>query len=192
MAPNVSSPLAMNIEAPTFNALNKPQKRALILRDQLRFLDPHHIDSFLEGISENEPPRYTKLNSVIKPELALVTLKEEASYFDLGNVLFSENKNAVHRVYLVAENGQVQTRMEDPLPLDDDVLDSLPIHGFIARGMIPLFKEKFNAIQFKMNKINEARRMAYTMAGKTPISAPEGEVCLSIVALESIMVIRYT
>jgi hypothetical protein len=169
--------LTMNITAPTFNALNKSQKRALILRDQLRFVDPQHLNGFLEGVSNDEPPTYIKNNGVIKPELTLVTLKEEATRFDLGNVLLPEVNNAIYRVYLVVEDGQIQMRAEDPLPQNEDVLDSLPIHGFIARGIVPLFRDKFQAIFSRMNKINEARRTAYNMANQTPASFQEGEVC---------------
>lgn len=159
----------MEIEAPTFISLNKPQKRALILRDQLRFHDPHHLDLFLEGISNDEPPTYTKVNGIIKPELALVTLKEEATHFDLGNVQLPEEHNSIYRVYLVVENGQIQMQTEDPLPQDENVLDSQPIHGFIARTMVPMFKEKFQAIFTRMNKINEARRAAYNMPNQAPV-----------------------
>ncbi|KAG9196200.1 hypothetical protein G6011_01321 [Alternaria panax] len=165
----------MEIEAPTFISLNKSQKRALILRDQLRFVDPQHLNQFLEGISNDEPPTYTKVNGVIKPELILVTLKEQATHFDLGNVQLPEEQNSIYRVYLVVENGQIQMRAEDPLPQDENVLDSQPIHGFIARTMVPMFKEKFQIIFARMNKINEARRTAYNMPNQAPVLFHEGE-----------------
>ncbi|KAL6164822.1 hypothetical protein ACJQWK_09544 [Exserohilum turcicum] len=165
----------MNIAAPTFNSLNKPQKRALILRDQLRFVDPLHLDEFLDGVSNHEPPAYTRVNGVIKPDLTFVTLKEEATRFDLGNVLLAEENNAIYRVYLVVENGQIQMQAEDPLPRDDEVLDSIPIHGFIARSTVPLFREKFQAIHARMTKINEARRAAYNMPAQEPTLVCEGE-----------------
>lgn len=167
----------MNIAAPTFNALNKSQKRALILRDQLRFVDPQHLNGFLEGVSEDEPPTYTKVNGVIQPRLTLVTLKAEATHFDLGNVLLPEEKNSIYRVHLVVESGHINMRAEDPLPQDDDVLDSIPIHGFIAKGMVPLFRDKFHAINSRMNKINGARRTAYNMANRAPTPVHDGEVC---------------
>jgi hypothetical protein len=169
----------MEISAPTFDSLNKPQKRALILRDQLRFVEPQHLNSFIEGLSNDEPPTYTLVNGVIKPELVFVTLKEEASRFDLGNVILPEENNSVHRVYLLVEDGQVQMSAEDPLPLDENVLDSLPIHGFIARSTVPLFKKKFHTIYTRMKKINEARRAAYSMPTQAPVLFNDGEVCLS-------------
>ncbi|EUC33877.1 hypothetical protein COCCADRAFT_94781 [Bipolaris zeicola 26-R-13] len=165
----------MNIAAPTFNALNKPQKRALILRDQLRFIDPQHLNGFLEGVSEDEPPTYTKVNGVIQPKLTLVTLKAEATHFDLGNVLLPEEKNSIYRVHLVVNNGHIEMRAEDPLPQDDGALDSVPIHGFIAKGMVPLFRDKFHAIYSRMNKINEARRTAYNMANRAPTPVHDGD-----------------
>ncbi|KNG45107.1 hypothetical protein TW65_98124 [Stemphylium lycopersici] len=165
----------MDIAAPTFNSLNKPQKRALILRDQLRYVDPKHLNEFLEGVINDEPPTYTKINGVIKPELTFVTLKEKATRFDLGNVLLPENNNAIQRVYLVVDNGEIQMRAEDPLPQDENVPDSLPIHGFIARGTVPLFREKFQAIYTRMNSINEARRAAYKMPNQAPVLFHEGE-----------------
>ncbi|KAF5844478.1 hypothetical protein GGP41_007547 [Bipolaris sorokiniana] len=165
----------MNIAAPTFNALNKPQKRALILRDQLRFIDPQHLNGFLEGVSKDEPPTYKKVDGVIQPELTLVTLKAEATHFDLGNVLLAEEKNAIYRVHLVVENGHIDMRAEDPLPQDDDVLDSVPIHGFIAKGMVPLFRDKFHAIYSRINKINGARQAAYKMANQAPTLVHDGE-----------------
>lgn len=172
-----TQPLTMNIAAPTFNALNKPQKRALILRDQLRFIDPQHLNGFLEGVSKDEPPTYKKVDGVIQPELTLVTLKAEATHFDLGNVLLAEEKNAIYRVHLVVENGHIDMRAEDPLPQDDDVLDSVPIHGFIAKGMVPLFRDKFHAIYSRINKINGARQAAYKMANQAPTLVHDGEVC---------------
>ncbi|KAH9872581.1 hypothetical protein J1614_004974 [Plenodomus biglobosus] len=99
----------MEIEAPTFNSLNTPQKRALILRDQLRWLEPHHLDTFIEGLANPEPPHYKKTNSITKPDLVLVTLKESASRFDLGNVIFPEEDSIVLHAYLVLEGGKIET-----------------------------------------------------------------------------------
>ena len=44
------------------------------------------------------------------------------------------------------ENGQIQMRVEDPLPQDENLLDSQPIHDFTARTMVLMFKEKFQTI----------------------------------------------
>jgi hypothetical protein len=166
------------LEAPTFISLNKPQKRALILRDQLRYVEPAHLNTFIEGITDDEPPTYTKINGVIKPDLASVLLKEEATRFDLGNVILSEEEegNKVHRVYLVVDNGQIEMRAEDLIPLDDNVFDSVPIYGFIARPMVEMFKKKYLAIFTRVSKINEARRAAYNMPHLPPVMFHDGEV----------------
>lgn len=168
----------MEIEAPTFHSLNKPQKRALVLRDQLRYVEPRHLDSFIEGVTEDEPPTYRKVDGTVIPPLALVTLKPTATRFDLGNVIFPDENNAVHRVYFIVEDGRFETRTEEALPKDDAVLNSVSIHGFIAGGMFPMFKEKFQAIFARTNKINDARRMAFhNMANQPPTQFEEGEVC---------------
>jgi hypothetical protein len=168
----------MEIEAPTFNALNKPQKRALILRDHLRFVEPHHLDSFIEGIINHEPPTYKKISGTIQPPLTFVTLKAEATRFNLGNVLFPEENNTVYRAQLTVEDGRIEMRTEEALPKDDANLESVVIHSFIARTMVPMFKDKFQAIFSRMNRINEARRTAHKMAEQAPAPAPfyEGQV----------------
>ncbi|CAO2649620.1 Nn.00g070050.m01.CDS01 [Neocucurbitaria sp. VM-36] len=165
----------MEIEAPTFHSLNKPQKRALILRDQLRYTDPRHLDTFIEGIAHDEPPTYRKVNGTIAPPLALVTLKPTATRFDLGNVLFPDENNAVHRVYFTVEDGRFEMRTGDALPINDADLNSVPIHGFIAGGMLPMFKEKFQAIFARKNKINDARRVAYNIPNQPLARFYEGE-----------------
>jgi hypothetical protein len=43
-----------------------------------------------------------------------------------------------------------------------------------------MFKEKFQVIFARMNKINEARRAAYNMPNQAPFLFHEGEVCSSI------------
>ncbi|KAF1850851.1 uncharacterized protein K460DRAFT_240045, partial [Cucurbitaria berberidis CBS 394.84] len=165
----------MEIEAPTFNSLNKPQKRALILRDQLRYTEPRHLDTFIEGITDDEPPTYRKINGKVVPTLTLVTIKDTATRFDLGNVFFPEEDNAVHRVYLTVEDGQFEMRTEVPLPKNDANLESVPIHGFIAGGMVQMFKEKFQAIFARKDKINDARRAAYNKPQQPPVKFHEGE-----------------
>jgi hypothetical protein len=50
-------------EAPTFYSLNKSQKRALLLRDQLRYTDAHHLDNFIEGVGDPEPPAFKRIQA---------------------------------------------------------------------------------------------------------------------------------
>jgi hypothetical protein len=166
----------LNLEAPTFTSLNKPQKRALVLRDQLRYVDPAHLNTFIEGITDDEPPTYTKINGVIKPDLTFVTVKEEATRFDLGNIILPDERNAIQHVYLVIDNGQIQMRAEAPLPLDDDVMESVPIHAFIAKSTVDMFRDKYFLIHMRVKKINEARRAAFNMPNLPPAMFHNGEV----------------
>jgi hypothetical protein len=166
----------LELEAPTFTSLNKPQKRALVLRDQLRYVEPAHLNTFIEGITDDEPPTYTKINGVTKPELAFVTLKEEAKQFDLGNVILPEGGNVMHHVHLVVDNGQIEMHADDPIPVDENDMNSVPIHGFIAKTTVDMFKNKYMAILMRVNKINEARRAAYNMPNLPPVMFHDGAV----------------
>lgn len=164
-------------EVPTLASLNKSQKRALILRDQLRYLEPGHLDTFLNGITRDEPPTYKSVNGAVYPPFAEVTIKQEATRFDLGNVQFSEGDGALYRAYLTVEDERFEMRTEDPLPKNDADLGSMAIYQFIAQNMFPLFKAKYKAIHARMEKINEARRVAYNMLDHPPAKFEDGEVC---------------
>lgn len=170
-------------DAPTLACLNKPQKRALILRDQLRYLEPAHLDSFLVGVTTDEPPTYRKVNSTVRPPLTQITIKEDATRFDLGNVQFPEEGGVIYRAYLTVEDKRFEMRTEDALPKDDAELGSVAIHRFVAENMFPLFKAKYKAIHARMEKINEARRVAYNMLDHPPARFEEGEVCLITITL---------
>ena len=163
-------------DVPTLACLNKPQKRALILRDQLRYLEPAHLDTFLIGVTTDEPPTYKNVNGAVYPPLAQVTIKEEATSFDLGNVQFPEEGGAIYRACLTVEDERFEMRTEDALPKDDAELASVCIHRFVAENMFPLFKAKYKAIHARMEKINEARRVAYNMLDHPPAKFEDGEV----------------
>lgn len=166
----------MELEAPTFSSLNRSQKRAIALRDKLRIIEPKHLDTFIEGITNDEPPTYRKVNGTVVPALALVTLKDTATRFDLGNVLLPEEDNAVYRAYLNVNGDAVDIQTEEALPKEDANLDSAPIHGFIVKNMVPLFKEKFLAISARKDKINDARNSAYNKPHQPPAQFRDGEV----------------
>jgi len=167
----------MDIEAPTFNALNIAQRRALILRDQLRWTDPHHLDSFIDGLAHPEPPRYQMTNGITKPDLILVSLKESQSRFDLGNVLFPEDEKGVLRAFIVLKDGKAEMYTEEPLPRSEKSLNYIAIHKFIASTMVPIFKEKMRLVLARISKYNEARRMAYNSPAFIPVPNASGEVC---------------
>lgn len=168
--------------APTFHGLNKVQKRTLVLRDQLRWLDPRHLDTFMEGLSEYEPPAYKRINGKVVPPLVMITLKEHATRFDIGNVEFVPQDRpitpGIYHAFFTVENGAFEMRREEGMPQHDAVLESLPIHSFIAKDMRPLFEIKFNAIWARMKQINEMRQVAYNMVENEPVGEfVQGEVC---------------
>ena len=170
----------MEFDAPTLNNLNKPQKRALILRDQLRYTDTRHLDTFIEGIGNEEPPTYKRINGTIYPALVMVSLKDTATQFDLGNVHFENDVSlgsGIYRAYLTVEDGRFELRTDDALPADETNLDAVPIHAFIAKNMVPMFEGKFKAIWARMKQINEIRQVAYNMTNKPVEQFQEGEVC---------------
>jgi hypothetical protein len=166
--------------APVFHSLNKPQKRALMMRDSLRFLEPRHLDTFIHGIVDDEPPSYQRINGVIQPPLIMVTLKDTATRFDLGNVHFMSEQdpanNRTRRAYLTVEDGRFELRTEEALPADEANLDSVPIHLFIAKTMVPLFEAKFKAVYTRMKRINEIRQVTFNMTGQQAPHFEEGEV----------------
>lgn len=166
----------MEIVAPTFNSLNKAQRRALILRDQLRYHEPRHLDRFIDGISEDEPPSYQSVNGKVHPPLKLVTIKTSAKRFELGNVLFPESNNTVLRTHLEIDDNKIEMRTEQALPRNDDILETIAIYSFIAKTMVPMFKDKYRAILARVNKINDARKAAYKKPMRAPTPLRDGEV----------------
>lgn len=149
------------------------------MRDQLRYLQPAHLDSYLAGVSADEPPTYRKINGTVYPLPAQVGIRDEAVRFDLGNVQFPEEDGAVYRAYLTVEDGRFEMRTEEALPRDDADLASVGIHRFVAENMLSLFRAKYKAIHARMEKINEARRVAYNMLDHPPARFEDGEVRIS-------------
>ncbi|KAF1362086.1 hypothetical protein EJ07DRAFT_175300 [Lizonia empirigonia] len=162
-------------DVPMLAFLNKPQKRALTLRDRLRYLEPAHLDTFLDGVTADEPPTYRNINGTVTPPLTQITIKEDATRFDLGNVQFPEEGGKTYRVHLTVEDGRFEMRTEDALSKEDAELESVAIHRFVAENMFPLFKAKYKAIHARMEKMNEARRVAYNMHDHPPAKFEEGE-----------------
>ncbi|KAH9860294.1 hypothetical protein IAQ61_012079 [Plenodomus lingam] len=166
----------MDLEAPTFNSLNTAQKRALILRDQLRWFDPQHLDSFIDGLANPEPPDYKNINGVTTPDLVFVKLKASASRFELGNVIFPEENHGVLHAYLIFEHGKIEMHTEEALAESEQSLDHVAIHGFIARTMVEMFKKKIGMIMARISILNEARRSAYSSPPNSPVCIASGEV----------------
>jgi hypothetical protein len=175
----MTSNMNTETEAPTFHSLNKPQKRALILRDHLRYTDISHLDSFIQGIANPEPPAYKRINGTVYPQLVMVTLKDSATRYDLGNVHFENDvsgASGIYHAYLTAEDGTFELRTEEALPADEANLDSVPIHVFIARTMVSMFEAKFQAIWARKNQINEIRQVAFNTTNQPAEKFQEGKV----------------
>lgn len=172
----------MDKYAPTLNSLNKAQKRALILRDQLRYLDTPHLDQFLEGLSPQEPPAYKRINGTVQPPLVMVTLKDSALRYDVGNVLVTKDiilEPGTYHGFLTFEDGRVDFHTEDAMPEDDNILDTLPIHLFVAKNMYELFSIKCRTIIARLNQVNEIRQAAYASVNKPLQLTPKKKVCIA-------------
>jgi hypothetical protein len=165
-------------ELPSIGHMNRPQKRALILRDQLKFLDPKHLDTFLTGIGDPEPPNYKIVNGRLHPPFAEVTLRGGATRLDLGNVRFpGDSCDRTSRVHFMIEQGKCEMSESTALPERDDDLNSVPIHVFIVKQMIPLFMKKYVAIDTRKRSLNELRQVARGALNQHKIQISPGKVC---------------
>ncbi|KAF2676752.1 hypothetical protein K458DRAFT_379492, partial [Lentithecium fluviatile CBS 122367] len=148
-------------ELPSVAHMNRPQKRALILRDQLKYLEIKHLDTFLDGISDPEPPNYKLVNGKLLPPFEEVKLREGVHRFDVGNVQFVDGqRERVSRVHFMVDNGNCELSESDALPEVDEDLNSVPIHVFIVKQMIPLFVKKYEAIEARKRTLNDLRKAA--------------------------------
>jgi hypothetical protein len=165
-------------DLPSISHMNRPQKRTLILRDQLKFLDTKHLDTFLTGIGDPEPPNYKVVNGKLHPPFAEIVLKEGATQLDLGNVQFTKNEREwVSRVHLVIAQGKCEMSESDALPIKDDDLNSVSIHAFLVEQMIPLFMKKYEAIDTRKRSLNELRQVARGALSQQKIRISPGKVC---------------
>jgi hypothetical protein len=158
----------------TLTALSASQKRALILRDHLRYLAPHHLDSFLAGISSPEPPPYRVVKGAIYPPLAHVTLQPQAMRFELGNVSFPGDM--VLRAALVCVDERVEMRTEeDGVKLEEDGDGGVPIHVFLAEKMAELFWDKIEKVKERCAEVNRARKEMWDKAKRAQREVSGGE-----------------
>lgn len=138
--------------------LNPAQARVQKIKDELRTLDIDHLHSFLEGITDPEPPNYQKVTGVVKPPPAKVTLKESATTYKVGNVEFEDE---IHAISLVVKDGVVEVKFDDALPRDSGNSLCFPIHDAVLLDLIPLWEVKYKAIKHRMAQINDVRAYAY-------------------------------
>ncbi|KAF1971890.1 hypothetical protein BU23DRAFT_600103 [Bimuria novae-zelandiae CBS 107.79] len=165
----------MNIELDplqleAFDHMNRAQKRAFILRDQLKYTEPHYLDIFIQGISNPEPPQYRRTSSGVQPPYEEVTVKGSAKSFDLGNVEFQDK--SVRRIYLTCQDDEYEVHDADVIPENDDVLNSVPINYYVAQNTMPQFKAKYEAIHARVQELNDKRQLMYEQARSKPPKTP--------------------
>jgi hypothetical protein len=167
------------LQLPSYTHLNRAQKRIFIIRDLLKFLDPLHLDTLLEGVADPEPPNYRIINGKVSPPLTEITLKEAATQIDLGNVRFREGtRSVIRRVHLFVEDGNCEMRESEALPEKDDDLDSVPIDVYLIKSTVALFQTKHEAIVSRARQLNEVRKCSFASVQKTNTRVGEGKVCI--------------
>lgn len=159
--------------------LSPGQRRVVLLRDQLRYLDPAHLDTFLVGLEEPEPPAYKNTNEGVQPPLIRVAISASITRFDLGNV---ESETELVRVHLTFENGAFGWIESEALPVDGGNPDAVPIQKFLTRDIVRLHKVKFTAIYNRAVTFNTARFSAFDDARDRPLleSPIEEEVIVAL------------
>ena len=158
------------LQLESYGHMNRAQKRALMMRDQLKYNEVHHLDVFLEGISNPEPPAYKRTSSGIHPPYEEVTIKDSAKSFDAGNVELRTKEIA--RIVLKVSNDEFLIVNEEMIPKDKNNLQSVPVNYMVVYSMLPHFKSKYEAIYSRMLAINELRRHAFEEARNKPPNAP--------------------
>ncbi|KAF2738577.1 hypothetical protein EJ04DRAFT_40733 [Polyplosphaeria fusca] len=147
--------------------LNKKQKRIHELKNQLDNSMTEHLNTFLDGVAEIEPPKYRDVDGVVMPSLVQIKLKEGANVLDLGNVYFSED-NVTRRVKMSIEKGRLKTIKLDPLPEDSLNPPSNPIHAHFVKGMEALWKAKYQWIRDHCDTLNLARSFMHNSVKIVP------------------------
>jgi hypothetical protein len=145
---------------PSLAGLSASQKRALVLRDHLHYVAPHHLDSFLT-LGTPEPPAYRVVDGAVHPPLTDVGIRPGALRFELGNVSFPGKRTQVLRAALVYVGARVEMQTEEGDGGD------VPIHVFFAEKMAGLFWEKIERVKGRCAEVNRARREAWERAKQT-------------------------
>ncbi|KAH7117001.1 hypothetical protein B0J11DRAFT_593104 [Dendryphion nanum] len=159
--------------------LNKSQLRALQISEEFKNLSREHLLTFVNGISNPEPPHYQMIDGQISPSLELVTLKVGAIQYDFGNVQFCKSSE-VNQVKIVYENRSVNQHLGKPYQGDDKANPSIvPILDDVYIDLVYLWKAKYDAIMLLMYQTNDIRRYAHNALN---IPAPKIQVGLSIIA----------
>ncbi|KAF9734010.1 hypothetical protein PMIN01_08353 [Paraphaeosphaeria minitans] len=146
----------------SFEHMNRAQKRAFILRDQLKYDEEQHLDVFIDGLRNPEPPRYRRTSSGVQPVFEEVTLKHSTTHFDLGNVEFSDK--SIRRVHLTCVGDSYEMHESDAISSNEDDFNSVPLNYYVAQKIMPSFKKKYEAIYARMQRINDMRKHVYEQA----------------------------
>ena len=158
--------------------MNRAQKRAFILRDQLKYDEDKHLDAFIDGICDPEPPHYERTSTGIQPPYKEVTITDSTMRFDLGNVEFKDK--SVRRVHLACVGDSFEMQESDAISPEEDPFNSVPLNYFIAQNIMPVFRKKYEAIYVRVQRINDMRQHLYEQARnrppKTPTRFKEGKV----------------
>lgn len=164
---------------PSYAYLNRAQRRAFVLRDNLKYLDSPHLDTYILGIERPEPPNYRSINGKTEPAFSEVTLKKDAKKLDLGNVRFHErDRTFIKRAFLIIDAGNCELKETQPLAQSDDDLLSVPIEAYSVESTVPLFLAKYAAIEARRHQINELRRAAFSGVTHHDAQVRRGKVCI--------------
>lgn len=155
--------------------LNSAQTRAQDLLEDLKNLDLDHLQSFMEGVCDPEPPAYKKVNGKIEPPLAKITLREGANVYRLGNVVNPED-NSIYNADCVVENNKLELLASEPLPQEPSGLLSHPIIDEVMSQLIDHWGEKFKAIKQRIAQLNDLRTQAYNSPNQPGTRLSYGKV----------------
>lgn len=147
------------VDLPHYEHMNRAQRRAFLLRDQLKYEEDSHLDAFIAGICSPEPPQYRRTSSGIQPPYKEVTIKQNTTRFDLGNVEFEDK--SVRRVYLACVEDSFEMHELKPLSEDEDAFNAVPINYHVAQHIMPVYQKKYEAIYARVQRINAMRKHLY-------------------------------
>jgi hypothetical protein len=157
--------------------LNRAQKRAHAIKDELHQLDSDHLDTFIDGIANFEPPKYRRVGANIVPDLVMVDLKKGAEIYNIGNVYYhhaNEIKNVSLHIELPTRKFKIVR--SERLPNDERNFLATPIHQFVAQEFVSLWKAKYQRIVEHRDLINETRKYAHHLLSQPPRRSVNGKV----------------
>jgi hypothetical protein len=157
--------------------LNRAQKRAQAIKDELQQLDSDHLDTFIDGVEAIEPPKYRRVGAKIVPDLLKVNLKKGAETYNIGNVYFQE-ANEVKNVNFRIDTATRKLKVDrsDRLPKEGGNFLAVPIYQFVAQEFVQFWKVKYQRIVEHRDVINEKRQLARNLFSQLPRRSVDGKV----------------